>query len=217
MTEEENLKIVAAELDTWKTGLKARKESLVKPVCTEKQNTWAKGMLELPRQYDLHHKPDDYKRTLQKKADSAKAERSKRDVPQLGEQAKQAISPLKVGDDHHVSIQRRLEFAAECGLTLSQVDPTAPEIEAAPLAFNYVKGGPMVRPGVHAEDLPTRLRALNKWYEKVAKEGRTLFYFMAGKDHFLRQDYWIPITMEELFRFFNLRDIDISLVSCYTL
>ena len=74
----------------------------------------------------------------------------------------------------------------------------------------------MVPPGV-AEDLPIRLRALNKWYDKVAKGGQTQFYFMAGKDHFLGQEYAIPIQMEELFRFFNLRDIDISIISFYTL
>ena len=87
----------------------------------------------------------------------------------------------------------------------------------APVAFNYVQGGPMIRPGVEQEDIPTRLRSLNKWYERVAKEGRTSFLFLAGKDHFLGQHYPLTIYMEELFRFFNLCDIDKSIVSCYTL
>ena len=119
--------------------------------------------------------------------------------------------------DGLVSTKRRLEFAAECGLTISQLDGKGPEVGGAAVAFNYVKGGPMIRPGVEQEDIPTRLRSLNKWYERVAKEGRTSFYFLAGKDHFLGQEYPLPIQMEELFRFFNLRDIDISIVSCYTL
>ena len=144
----------------------------------------------------------------------------KRDVPQLGKQAKQTISPLKVDPfqlDGSVSTQRRLEFAAECGLTLSQLDPTAIEFEGAVVALNYVKGGPMVRPELHPEEIPTRLRALNKWYLKVTKEGQEMFYFAPGKDHFLGQAYSLSITMEELFRFFNLRDIDINIVSCYTM
>ena len=98
------------------------------------------------------------------------------------------ISPLKVAPSHRPPVanklptNRELQFAADCGLSLSQVDPWgAAEIQRAAVAFNYVKGGPMVRPGVNQEDIPTRLRALNKWYERVAKEGRTQFYFMAGK------------------------------------
>ena len=200
--------------------MKAQKEPPPKPVYTEKDKKWAMGMLTEPSQYDKR-KPDDYKRTLQKKSQSVKTGSSsasmKRDVPRLGEQANQMISPFKVAPSKVSTTQRRLEFAAECGLTLSQLDATAPEIEGAAVAFNYVQGGPMVRPGVHPQDIPTRLRALNKWYERVAKEGRTLFYFMAGKDHFLGQEYSLPTTMKELFRFFNLRDIDISIVSFYTL
>ena len=157
---------------------------------------------------------------MRRKAESAKAGSSsacgKRDVPQLGEQAKQAISSLKVGPSHGYT-QAELDFARECGLSVSQLDPAAKEIEGAALAFNYVKGGPMVRPELHPEEIPTRLRALNKWYLKVAKQGQEMTCFAPGKDHFLGQDYSLSITMEELFRFFNLSDIDISIVSCYTL
>ena len=84
------------------------------------------------------------------------------------------------------------------------------------VAFSYVKGGPMVPPEV-ANNLPTRLRSLNKWYEKVAKGGQTQVFFMAGKQHYLRQEYAVPIYFKELFRFYNLRDIDISIVSAYAL
>ena len=107
--------------------------------------------------------------------------------------------------------------AADCGLSLSQVDQNgdAP-LPASALAFNYVKGGPMVRPEV-ADDLPTRLRSLNQWYEKVTKRGQTQVFFMVGKKYYLRQEYEVPIDFEELFRFFNLRDLDLSIVSAYAL
>ena len=115
----------------------------------------------------------------------------------------------------HGYTQAELDFAREAGLTLSQLDPAAGEIEGDAVAWNYVKGGPMVRPELEPE-LPTQLRKLHKWYLKVAKEGRQMIYFSPGKDHFLGQDE-ISITMEELFQFFNLRAVDISIVSCYTL
>ena len=115
--------------------------------------------------------------------------------------------------------QLELQFAAECGMSLSQVDPysDAPLPGPAAVAFNYVKDGPIVPSGVAIKDLPTRLRSLNNWYEKVAKSGQTQFFFMAGKKHFLRQEYEVPIDFEELFQFFNLRDLDLSIVSAYAL
>ena len=118
----------------------------------------------------------------------------------------------------HGPTQAELDFARETGFSLSQLDPFAPDqFESAPVAFQYVKGGPMFRPELHPEEIPTRLRALNKWYLEVAKEGQEMFYFSPGNDHFLGQAYQLSITMEELFRFFNLRAIDITIVSCYTL
>ena len=154
-----------------------------------------------------------------------KVAKKKRDVPQLGEQSKKTISPLKVAPsrrpaENTLTAQQKfeLQFAAECGMSLSQVMPysDAPLPPPAAVAFNYVSGGPMVPPGV-AEDLPTRLRSLNNWYEKAAKRGQKQFYFCPGKDHFLGQDHAIPIEFRELFQFFNLSDIDVTNVGAYFL
>ena len=89
-------------------------------------------------------------------------QRKKRDVPQLGAQSKQAISPLKVAPTTNnrrpvakkLPTARELQFAAETGVSLSQLDPyeNAP-LPPSGLAFNYVKGGPMVPPEV-AKNLP---------------------------------------------------------------
>ena len=83
--------------------------------------------------------------------------RKKRDVPQLGAQSKQTISPLKVAPSRRppvankLPIARELQFAADCGLSLSQVDPygDAP-LPSAAVAFNYVPGGPMVPPVIYS-------------------------------------------------------------------
>jgi hypothetical protein len=70
---------------------------------------YAKYLLTLPSQYDLHHKPDDYLHTLQKEGEKSRSSRSasgskssksarrkRSNIPQLGQQAKQSILPLKV-------------------------------------------------------------------------------------------------------------------------
>jgi hypothetical protein len=43
-----------------------KKEPEPRPKYTKKQKECAKYLLTLPSQYDLHHKPDDYTRTMQK-------------------------------------------------------------------------------------------------------------------------------------------------------
>ena len=80
----------------------------------------------------MHHKPDDYLRTLQKEVNKSKSSRSasgskssksasgkRRDVPQLGKQAKQSIPPLKVLSKdvpHH--LQQNMEEAVMLAATM---------------------------------------------------------------------------------------------------
>jgi phage gp16-like protein len=86
-----------------------KKEPEPRPEYTEKQKAYAKYLLTLPSQFDLHHKPDDYLHTLQKEGkkrrshesasgskSSTSTSKKRSDVPQLGKQAKQSIPPLKV-------------------------------------------------------------------------------------------------------------------------
>ena len=202
-TEEENAEIAAAHLAKWRADTAAAKIPEPPVVYSQKDKKWAFSILTGPSQKELAMQPD-YERSLEKMYESSLSrssgkttdasavpaeggkgvkvvQRKKRDVPQLGAQSKQAISPLKVAPttSHRRPVAkklptaRELQFAAETGLSLSQLDPygNAP-LPSSRLAFNYVKGGPMVPPGV-AEDLPTRLRSLNKWYENAAMGGQT--------------------------------------------
>jgi hypothetical protein len=88
-----------------------KKEPEPLPEYTEKQKEYAKYLLTLPSRYDLHHKPDDYLRTLQKEGKKSRSRASasgsksstststskkRSDIPQLGQQAKQSIPPLRV-------------------------------------------------------------------------------------------------------------------------
>jgi hypothetical protein len=112
-----------------------------KQVYTKEQKEWAFDMLTQPSQYELH-KPDDYKRCLDKQVDAKKeankisaTARGKRDVAQLGAQSKKSISPLKVfASDVGGSVAQPnpTDFAAEAGLTLSQL--IHEDIPKAPMA-----------------------------------------------------------------------------------
>ena len=101
----------------------AKKVPEPKPVYIDQQKEYAIGFLTTDRQYDLHDKPDEYTRTLakqiQKNSASGSSKSSKRgckkrsDVPQLGEQAKQSIPPLKVLDVAQVLPEINMQEAAE--------------------------------------------------------------------------------------------------------
>ncbi|KAI4968895.1 hypothetical protein ZWY2020_046225 [Hordeum vulgare] len=95
-TPEENARIAKEHHD----AQMKKKEPEPRPEYTEKQTAWEKDFITLPSQYDLHYKPDDNTRTLQKevKKSSSRASASgsksssttskkKSDVPQLGQQA----------------------------------------------------------------------------------------------------------------------------------
>jgi hypothetical protein len=53
-----------------------KKEPEPHPEYTEKQKEYAKYLLTLPSQYDLHHKPDDYLHTLQKEGKKSRSRAS---------------------------------------------------------------------------------------------------------------------------------------------
>ena len=131
----------------------------------------------------------------------------KRDVPQLGEQAKQSISPLKV-------YTREELFAMEAGVSLNEL-LTGDIPKATEFAWKFKEGEDPVKPEKY-ELLTTQMKNLHRWYLDDAKQGRKILYAQVGKDHFLGQDE-IHIEMEELFQLFNLRELDKSIVSCYTL
>ena len=71
-TDEETDMIVKAEC----VAQLQKKKPEPAPVYTEKQKAYALSFLNTKSQYDLHHKPDDYRRTLQKEVKKSKSSRS---------------------------------------------------------------------------------------------------------------------------------------------
>jgi hypothetical protein len=53
-----------------------KKKPEPRPEYTKKKKDYAKYLLILPSQYDLHHKPDDYLRTLQKEGKKSRSSTS---------------------------------------------------------------------------------------------------------------------------------------------
>jgi hypothetical protein len=146
-------------------------------------------MLTQPSQYELY-KPDNYKRCLDKQVDAieeakARSARGKRDVAQLGAQAKKLVSPLKVfASDAGGSIAQpsHYDFAAEAGLTLSQL--MTGDIPIAPLEWKYEKGKSLVPPGKE-KTLSSQMRRLHEWYMDAAKGAREFLLLKITKDNFL--------------------------------
>jgi hypothetical protein len=69
---EENAKIAKEHYDAQMKN----KEPELRPEYTEKQKEYAKYLLTLPSQYDLHHEPDEYLRTLQKEGKKSRSHAS---------------------------------------------------------------------------------------------------------------------------------------------
>ena len=138
------------------------------PPYTEKQKEWAADFLTTDCQYDLHQKKDDYTRTLAKKlrqsrekksatgrksstssaplkAQQTGANKKRKCIPHLGEQAKQSIPPLKVlfEDVPELLLQQQYDeaakLAAEMGVTVAELlnfqDNILPFLDVAP---NYI-------------------------------------------------------------------------------
>jgi hypothetical protein len=70
--------------------------------------------------------------------------KSGKQVPQLGEQKKQSISPFKVPTTLEVSA-KMMKYAVDCGLDIDQVFSQG-YMHSAKLAWKYVHGQPQVPP-----------------------------------------------------------------------
>jgi hypothetical protein len=187
-----------------------RRTPTPKQVYTMKQKEWAFDMLTQPLQYELN-KPDDYKRCLDKQVD-AKEEakktsataRGKRDIAQLGAQAKKMISPRKVfASDAGGSVAQpsHYDFAAEAGLTLSQL--MYEDIPKAPVARQYEKErvwSHLGWKGLYHHECEDCMSG-TCMPQRASEKGQDL----------------VHIEFDEFFQLFNQDALDKSLVSAYVL
>ena len=159
-------------------------------------------MLTQPSQYELR-KLDDYKRCLDKQVNAKKeaiktsaTARGKRDVAQLGVQAKQSISPLKVLPTNQ-GLTAEEAFALDAGISLSQLRGKEISVEDQ-FAWKWEYRRPLVRPD-HIHLLPTQMRRLHEWYMEASKEGSNWLMVGIRDEHFFSGNDEINIEFDELF------------------
>ena len=149
--------------------------------------------------------------------------RKRKEVPQLGEQAKQSIPPLKVLDVPSVyqehgdfDLEAAAALAAQVGCTVEELlsarDAVLPIADIAP---KFVYGADLVsKERLHK--LPTHMRNLHQWYLDACKENTSYIVADIPEDYYFRKEE-IHIEMNELWQLFNLDALDKSLMSCYCL
>ena len=117
-------------------------------------------------------------------------------VPQLGEQAKKSISPLKV-----ISTK-----------TVAQLVQPQQQYQ---YAWTYKPGKSLVRPE-EISSLSYQLRRLHHWYEKAVAAGHEAFWVSYKKKHYFTDDL-LYIPFPELFQLFNQDALNTAIVSSYCL
>jgi hypothetical protein len=166
-------------------------------------------MLNQPSQDQLNV-PEDYTHTLKKQYE-------KRDVPQLGQQAKQSIPPLKVFSKevpHGLDMDKTVKLAAQMGMTMAQLLSGA-ELPKAAIAWNYFHGQPLVD-DEKLHQMPTHMRNLHAWYLISSKREKSMIVVKVTEEYHFREDL-IHIEFSELFQLMNQDALDKSLISCYCL
>ena len=216
MTNDETEKWIQA--DTEAQIAKWKQSRLPEPtvVYTEEAIQWATEFLSHPSQLELN-KPDDYARYMRRNRHpaptSTSASSGKRDVPQLGEQPKQSISPLKVAPRKIVSYEEL--FAQECGMTLSQLHSDDLPIGKLDVVWKWENGKSLLPPE-QIDLLPTRMRMLHEWYLNASKDEDVTLGVQITEEHFIGADT-MQIYFEEFYMLYKLDALDLTLVSSYCL
>ena len=182
---------------------------------SEAQTQFAVSFLTQPSQISIN-RPDDYVRTMRKIPPGGKR---RRDVAQLGRQSNQSISPLKVATDMGSALEKdhaiRTQFAAEIGISLSQLEADDMPSLMRPTRWTWEYGKDLVSPD-ELQNLPTQMTRLHKWYKNVTSEGRILIPVKITDEHFNGADE-ITIPIEEIYQLYQLDALDLSILTTYCL
>ena len=180
---------------------------------------------------------------LQKEASSSSSQQAAgkkcgKTVPQLGEQAAQAIPPLVVPTTHestraqyycgqtvyapelgHVVITEEHIMQAEMlKITVGQlleIEPMPP-LREEEIKRKYVRGQPLVEQD-EVKNLPTRMYQLHQWYMNMTKiSNRVSLMVNVKKEHYYHEKA-LSVEYSEQFQLLNQDALDKSIVSCYCL
>ena len=138
--------------------------------------------------------------------------RRRNQIPQLGQQSKQSIPPLKVLSEKDAATA---QFVLESGLTKAQLLEEAPiEVHLGANKKPFVLGEPLMWEEL-IPTLPTRMRELHAWYLKVSASKDVVFRARVQDRHFHRgmDDIWIEF--ENLYDLYHQDALDKSLLSVF--
>ena len=153
-------------------------------------------------------------------------------VPQLGQQKKQSIPPLKVFSEHvqtgswfppteeevvDPDFEKQYGEAARAqGMTIRQYLNQLQGYADDELKHPFEIGKPLVRPN-HVKDLPLKMRRVHQWYMKEAAKGGNWIYVHHKNEHFGHGDDCVMIEFAELYQLYQMDDLDKSILSTYCL
>ena len=136
----------------------------------------------------------------------------KKSVPQLGEQAKQSLAPLKVFSDDIVD-----ENGMVRGTNIEDYLPDDVQFESVEEVGKFQYGHSLVNPGT---PLTTMMRRLHTWYLDCCKSagGQDSIWIQVkeNQDDLVAIDL-MPVPFEELFQLYNAMAIDKVIVTSYCL
>ena len=139
-------------------------------------------------------------------------QKGKKSVPQLGEQAKQSLAPLKVFSDDDIVDENGMVR----GTNIEDYLPDNVQFESLEEVGTYQYGHPLVNPGT---PLTTMMRRLHTWYLDCCKLGGADSIFVVVKknqDDLVAIDLF-PVPFEELFQLYNAMVINKVIVTSYCL
>ena len=128
----------------------------------------------------------------------------RRDVPQLGQQAKQSIAPLKVLSKEVPQVLQQdlgeaAKLAAAMGVTVAELlgsqDDKLPMADIAP---TYVPGKPLVSEQ-KLKQMPTHMRNLHQWYLREVKGVRIMIMAKVRQEYFFRPEE-VHVDFSELYQ-----------------
>ncbi|XP_039775654.1 uncharacterized protein LOC120643368 [Panicum virgatum] len=115
----------------------------------------------------------------------------------------------------------RQQQAEDMGLTEEQLtafEQGTLELESAPIAYKYAHGKDLLEDTKELQKLPTRMRELHNWYKEQTKNGSITFGVrVPTKIYHQRNEHTMWIEFESLFYLFQKRDLDIQLLSLWTI
>ena len=154
----------------------------------------------------------DYERQIKKSYSNPENRKSSaKTVPQLGEQAKQSVPPLKVLSKEE---QILADFMRTTGLTREQILGAPIEAHQGGGQKPFVMGEPLIWPEL-IPLLPTRMRQFHEWYMKASADGTVALAARVRNEHFHRGVNDIIIDLDAFHLLFHQDALDKGLISCW--